>query len=276
MKATTSVSVLLVALLAAATAHASDVDILFPLRGLFFAWILLAVLAPLLPLAPVAGVAGLYALFIEGRKALGASTLLLTASTIGAAVILFSNREPEHEVAAIATIVTIAVTLPAAWILLARGMIRSWPKAKTAKAIMMGVILWGGFLAGEVALFNAATAIPPPILDAGYAARRCNGLSYACGPYATVNVDTDAQMDACVAAFPVCQTSQPWNETADCCPATCLAAYAEERAFPSPAQMALRVAFNTHHECHPGVQAADRARGYQPPPIPGRKTTPRP
>jgi hypothetical protein len=92
----------------ASTAHASDVDILWPLRGWFFGVILLAALVPTLPMAPVAAVASLYALFGERRHALGLGTLLLTAMSLAGIAMLFAgvrSHESLNNPGAIAAIV---------------------------------------------------------------------------------------------------------------------------------------------------------------------------
>jgi hypothetical protein len=273
-------TVFLATLLVASTAHASDVDILFPLRGLFVGLLLLAVLVAVLPLAPIAALAGLYALFGERRKALGLGALLLSGISLAAVVVVVQSHERANDLAAIAVI---AVTLPAAWILLARGMIRHWTSAKTTTAGVVGLVIWGVCFVGEVASYWVSTTPAPPVHDAFYAARKCNGLSYRCYPllspdpfHPIAQSEMDRKVDDCVATLPVCRTSKPWEESEECCAATCLASYVEERASPSPARMAIQVAFDIAHECQPGVRDAYRARGYVPEPIRGRRTKPTP
>ena len=242
---------------------------------MFFGLVFVAVLLPTIPMAPVAAVAGLYALIVERRLALGLGTLLVNSICLAGIAVLFMGLKSHDSSNNLEAIAAIVLPVPLTAMLLWHGMVRHWTSNKKGTAAFMAFVVGGTLFVGEIAYWVISTAPPPPVLDAGYAARRCHRLVYGWHPSRTVDVDTDASIDTCVAAFPVCQTPQPWNETADCCPATCLAAYAEERAFPSPAEVAVMAAFDPTHECHPGVQEGFRARGYQPEPIRGRKTTPR-
>jgi hypothetical protein len=261
------------ALLAASTAHASDVDILFPLNGLFFGLVLVVVLLPTIPMAPVAALAGLYALLGERRLALGLGTLLVNSISLAGIAVLFMGLKSHDSSNNLEAIAAIVLPVPLTAMLLWHGMIRHWTSSKKGTAAFMAFVIGGTLFVGEIAYWVISTAPPPPVLDAGYAARRCHrSVRVRCFPFDTW---TDQKVDECVAATPVCKTSQPWEEPDECCAATCLAAYAEERASPSPARTALEVAFDTTHECHPGVQEGFRARGYEPPPIRGRKSTPR-
>jgi hypothetical protein len=275
VKATTLFAVFIAGLIVAAPALASDVDNLFPLRGLFFGLILLAIVVPMLPMVPIAAVAALYALFVERRRALGTQTVLLASISVAALAVLHLKPWGTDGSVTLAVLAGALAPLPVVTVLLWRGMVRQWTPSQTSRGTIVAAVVGAAAFIGELAYLKAATEIPPPVLDAGFAARRCNGLIYDCAPFSTSTVPIDVHVDACVAAFPVCQTPEPWNEAADCCPAACLASYAEERASPSPARAALRVAFHPIHECHPGVHDDFRARGHKPLPIEGRRTTPR-
>lgn len=157
MKPTPSTTLLLTTLLLASTAHASDVDLLLPLRGWFLSLILLAVLVPTLPMAPVAAVAGLYALFGERRHALGLGTLLLTATSLAGIAVLItglSSNDPSSNQAAMAAIV---LPVPLTALLLWRGMVRHWTADKKTTAGVIALVIGGAFFIGELLYWRAIT-----------------------------------------------------------------------------------------------------------------------
>ena len=152
-----STTILLTTLLLATTAHASDVDLLLPLRGWFFTLILLAVLVPTLPMAPVAAIAGLYGLFGERRHALGLGTLLLTATSLAGIAVLVTglgNNDPSNNQAAMAAIV---LPVPLTTLLLWRGMIRHWTADKKTTAGIIALFIGGAFFIGELLYWRALT-----------------------------------------------------------------------------------------------------------------------
>jgi len=158
VKPTPSTTLLLTTLLLASTAHASDVDLLLPLRGWFFSLILLAVLVPSLPMAPVAAVAALYALFGERRHALGLGTLLLTATSLAGIAVLvmgLSSNDPSNNQAAMAAIV---MPVPLTTLLLWRGMIRHWTSDKKTTAVIVAFAIGGAFFIVELLYWRAITA----------------------------------------------------------------------------------------------------------------------
>ena len=157
MKPTPSTTILLTTLLLATTAHASDVDLLLPLRGWFFGLLLLAVLVPTLPMAPVAAVAGLYALFGERRRALGLGTLLLTATSLAGIAMLVTGlgtNDPSNNQVAMAAIV---MPVPLTALLLWRGMIRHWTSDKKTTAGIVAFAIGGAFFIGELLYWRTLT-----------------------------------------------------------------------------------------------------------------------
>ena len=143
-------SMVFVALLAASRAHASDVDML---GGFVFGLFAIMLLPPLLALVPVAAVAGLCA-FVEGRTALGAQALLLSAATVGATFLMF-NHGTEGPGATVASLVTIASALVATWVILVRGMVRHWSSTKRATGALVGGAIWAvGFVGATAALLG--------------------------------------------------------------------------------------------------------------------------
>jgi hypothetical protein len=152
-----SITILLTTLLLASTAHATDVDLLLPLRGWFLSLILLAVLVPTLPLAPVAAVAGLYALFGERRVALGLGTLLLTATSLAGIAVLVTGlgtNDPSNNQEAMAAIV---MPVPLTAMLLWRGMIRHWTADKKTTAGITALVIGGAFFIGELLYWRTLT-----------------------------------------------------------------------------------------------------------------------
>ena len=153
-----STTILLTTLLLASTAHASDVDLLMPLRGWFLSLLLLAVLVPTLPMAPVAAIAGLYGLFVERRHALGLGTLLLTATSLAGIAVLVTglgNNDPSNNQAAMAAIV---LPVPLTTLLLWRGMIRHWTADKKTTAGITAFAIGGASFIVELLYWRTITA----------------------------------------------------------------------------------------------------------------------
>jgi hypothetical protein len=76
--------------------------------------------------------------------------------------------------------------------------------------------------------------------------------------------------DRCAADVPRCATSEPWNESAACCPSACVAAYQEERRLGATNIEADLAVFGSTHECFPGLVEQYSAAGGTPRRLPRR------
>jgi len=97
----------------------------------------------------------------------------------------------------------------------------------------------------------------PPRKDGIGAAAGCSDLKNDC-------VQATKDPDSCIGAVKRCETQEPWNEVAPCCPDACVVAYQEQRRLGATPIEADSAVFGSTHECFPGLQEIYRAAGGTP------------
>ncbi len=126
-----------------------------------------------------------------------------------------------------------------------------------------------------------AVVVPPlPAFDAGVLPKNDAGLpilstgtglqlGLADGPRGPVNALAGCaglisgcyqpgvrSLDACVLSMPKCATGEPWNESAACCPASCVTRYEAARVAGTPPQAAAYTVLFKSPRCIPGLDDA--------------------
>lgn len=90
--------------------------------------------------------------------------------------------------------------------------------------------------------------LDPALADPVSAAARC---SYWVGQCLS---PPSRSLDDCVRSAPACQTQQPWNEAAPCCPSSCFTAYETLRKAGASDLLAWEQALFTDGSCIPGLR----------------------